>query len=107
MEENEETDYLEVGSGELVGTSPSPDDIEIIPANNGSSKHCIQPAVTQFPHPMLDKKTRQHGGVILHIVIAFYMFIGNVSSDLMENVCLLLLLLQDWLLFVKIILFLL
>ena len=107
MEENEETDYLEVGSGEVIGTSPSPDDIEIVPSNNGSSKHCIQPAVTQFPHPMLDKKTRQNGGVLLHIIIAFYMFIGNISSDILDNVCLLFHSLQGWQLFAKIILFLL
>ena len=51
--------------------------VEILPPANGSSQHCIQPAVTQFPPPMLDKQTRQHGGLILHIVIAFYMFIGK------------------------------
>ena len=86
LEENGEADYPEVGSGEVVGTSPSPDEIEIVPSHNGSSKHCIQPAVTQFPHPMLDKKTRQQGGVLLHILIAFYMFIGNVFNDFMVNV---------------------
>ena len=57
-----------------------------MPSHNGSSKHCIQPAVTQFPHPMLDKKTRQQGGVLLHILIAFYMFIGNVFNDFLVNI---------------------
>ena len=51
--------------------------VEIGPPSNGSSEHCIPPAVTQFPHPLLDKEQRQQGGVILHVVVAFYMFIGE------------------------------
>ena len=48
-------------------------------AGNGS-EHCIQPAVTQFPSPILNKEQRQQGGVILHVVVAFYMFIGKEKN---------------------------
>ena len=54
--------------------------VEVLPPGNGSSEHCIQPAVTQFPSPILNKEQRQQGGVILHVVVALYMFIGETSS---------------------------
>ena len=53
--------------------------VEVAPPGNGS-EHCIQPAVTQFPSPILNKEQRQQGGVILHVVVAFYMFIGKTKS---------------------------
>ena len=37
---------------------------------------CLKPAVTQFPNPIIKKDARQHGLVILHILVAVYMFIG-------------------------------
>ena len=37
---------------------------------------CLKPAVTQFPNPIIDKESRQQGLVILHILVAVYMFIG-------------------------------
>ncbi|XP_023330906.1 probable sodium/potassium/calcium exchanger CG1090 [Eurytemora carolleeae] len=37
---------------------------------------CITPAIAQFPNPLLSKKARQHGGVIFHILLATYMFLG-------------------------------
>ena len=51
--------------------------VEVVASGNASSDHCIQPAVTQFPSPILHKEQRKQGGVILHIVVAFYMFIGK------------------------------
>lgn len=30
----------------------------------------------QFPRPNMSQKTRQHGGIIVHIIVAIYMFIG-------------------------------
>ena len=50
--------------------------IEIIPSENGSLKQCVPPAVEQFPNPLLDKQSRQRGGLLLHIIVAFYMFVG-------------------------------
>ena len=49
--------------------------IEILPANV-SREECVEPAVKQFPSPILGREARRHGGVVLHILIACYMFIG-------------------------------
>lgn len=37
---------------------------------------CIVPAVTQFPNPLMDNDARIHGGILVHIFLASYMFIG-------------------------------
>lgn len=55
---------------------PEPE-IEILPPTNGSKDPCVEPAVKQFPTPILDRNVRQHGGVLLHVFIAVYMFIGK------------------------------
>ena len=49
--------------------------IEILPANV-SQEECVEPAVKQFPSPILGRSARRHGGLVLHILIACYMFIG-------------------------------
>ena len=41
---------------------------------------CVEPAVKQFPSPLLGRTARQHGGVALHVVIAVYMFIGRAHT---------------------------
>ena len=40
----------------------------------------MEPAVKQFPSPLLGRTARQHGGVALHVVIAVYMFIGRAHT---------------------------
>ena len=44
--------------------------------NQPKTNDCLKPAIEQFPKPSIDKETRQKGAVIIHIFIAFYMFIG-------------------------------
>ena len=39
-------------------------------------QNCTRPAIEQFPEPLMDKKARQYGGLIIHIAVAIYMFIG-------------------------------
>lgn len=38
--------------------------------------NCTPPAIEQFPVPLMDNYYRQHGGLVIHILIAIYMFIG-------------------------------
>ncbi|TRY77018.1 hypothetical protein TCAL_06364 [Tigriopus californicus] len=38
--------------------------------------HCMPPAIEQFPEPILNKTQRRYGGLIFHIALAIYMFIG-------------------------------
>ena len=37
---------------------------------------CQRPAIEQFPQPLMNKKARQSGGLIIHIAVALYMFLG-------------------------------
>ena len=43
---------------------------------SGHGEKCMTPAITKFPPPLIGKKARQYGGVIVHILVAVYMFIG-------------------------------
>ena len=59
--------------------SPGPEvvtKIELLPPGNGSREPCVEPAVKQFPSPILGRSARRHGGVLLHVLVAVYMFIG-------------------------------
>ena len=38
--------------------------------------NCTPPAIEQFPEPLMNNHVRKHGGVLLHIFVAIYMFIG-------------------------------
>lgn len=37
---------------------------------------CMPPAIEQFPEPIINKTGRRYGGLIIHIVVAVYMFVG-------------------------------
>ena len=50
--------------------------MELFPEEKEENVSCIPPAVTQFPSPGFNKKSRQHGAVIIYILVAVYMFIG-------------------------------
>ncbi|KAH8294736.1 hypothetical protein KR018_002296, partial [Drosophila ironensis] len=38
--------------------------------------NCTPPAIEQFPQPLMNKWARQHGGLILHILVAVFTFFG-------------------------------
>ncbi|CAH0554448.1 unnamed protein product [Brassicogethes aeneus] len=40
------------------------------------TEECTPPAIKQFPHPIMGPTTRKHGGLIVHITVAVYMFLG-------------------------------
>ena len=44
----------------------------------GHLKHnvCLPAAIEQFPEPVIGMKGRRYGGLIIHIFVAVYMFIG-------------------------------
>ncbi|CAH1170378.1 unnamed protein product, partial [Phaedon cochleariae] len=45
-------------------------------SNETDEEDCTPPAIRQFPHPLMSPKTRRHGGLIIHIIVAAYMFLG-------------------------------
>jgi len=46
------------------------------PYKNGTKVDCLQPAIKQFPRTPWKKEARQNGWVIVHILVATYMFVG-------------------------------
>ena len=47
-----------------------------IKSGTNDTEDCIQPAITKFPRPFIGKQARRYGGVIIHICVAMYMFVG-------------------------------
>lgn len=39
-------------------------------------KNCTPPAIEQFPRPLMSQSARMHGGLIVHLLVTVYMFIG-------------------------------
>ncbi|XP_064074871.1 probable sodium/potassium/calcium exchanger CG1090 [Vanessa tameamea] len=39
-------------------------------------RNCTPPAIEQFPRPLMGQTARRHGGLILHILVAVFTFIG-------------------------------
>nr|CAI5831823.1 unnamed protein product [Callosobruchus analis] len=42
----------------------------------GPPEECTPPAIKQFPHPVMSPSTRRHGGLVIHVIVAVYMFLG-------------------------------
>lgn len=38
--------------------------------------NCSAPAIEQFPRPLMGPNVRKHGGLILHLLVAAYTFLG-------------------------------
>lgn len=38
--------------------------------------NCTPPAIEQFPEPLMDNYYRKRGGIVIHVFVAIYMFIG-------------------------------
>ncbi|XP_017081708.2 probable sodium/potassium/calcium exchanger CG1090 [Drosophila eugracilis] len=47
-----------------------------IPTWRPKRENCTPPAIEQFPQPLMNKWARQHGGLILHILVAVFTFFG-------------------------------
>ncbi|CAH0721028.1 unnamed protein product, partial [Brenthis ino] len=39
-------------------------------------RNCTPPAIEQFPRPLMGQTARRHGGLILHVLVAVFTFIG-------------------------------
>ena len=52
--------------------------------SDDNSTSCIAPDITHFPNPLIKKETRQRGAVILHILLAVYMFLGKIFDNLLR-----------------------
>ena len=70
--DSEEVNDDHHNSGEDSGDSEEYSDI--------NSTSCLAPDITNFPNPLIKKQARQRGAVIIHILLAIYMFLGMVTS---------------------------
>uniref|UniRef100_A0A646QFR9 Sodium/potassium/calcium exchanger n=1 Tax=Hemiscolopendra marginata TaxID=943146 RepID=A0A646QFR9_9MYRI len=41
-----------------------------------SDRNCTPAAIEQFPRPLMDIKLRREGGIFLHVLVSFYMFLA-------------------------------
>ena len=39
-------------------------------------ENCSPPAIEQFPRPLMGPNARKHGGLIIHLLVAVYTFLG-------------------------------
>ncbi|GLV42006.1 uncharacterized protein CBL_05036 [Carabus blaptoides fortunei] len=39
-------------------------------------QNCTPPAIEQFPRPLMGQYARSHGGLIIHVIVAIYTFLG-------------------------------
>ncbi|XP_068896686.1 probable sodium/potassium/calcium exchanger CG1090 isoform X4 [Tenebrio molitor] len=44
--------------------------------NSTGGQPCTPPAIQQFPKPLIGPEQRKHGGIIVHIIVAVYTFLG-------------------------------
>lgn len=39
-------------------------------------ENCTPPSIEQFPPPLMPQSWRRHGGVIIHVIVAIFTFLG-------------------------------
>ena len=69
--------YIIQDATDDVGSGDESEDDDVDEMNSNST--CIKPEITHFPDPLINKETRQHGAIILHILLAIYVFIGKLK----------------------------
>lgn len=61
---------------EATTTTINPANIDTRGSYRPKRYNCTPPAIDQFPPPLLPRSFREHGGLILHILIAIFTFLG-------------------------------
>ncbi|TMW44229.1 hypothetical protein DOY81_010693 [Sarcophaga bullata] len=47
-----------------------------VPTWRPKRENCTPPAIEQFPRPLMSKWLRQHGGLVIHVLVAIFTFFG-------------------------------
>ena len=47
-----------------------------VPTWRPKRDNCTPPAIEQFPRPLMSKWLRQHGGLVIHVLVAVFTFFG-------------------------------
>ncbi|ALC46126.1 CG1090 [Drosophila busckii] len=62
--------------GELLQSTLATPMHGAVPTWRPKRENCTPPAIEQFPQPLMNKWARQHGGLIIHILVAIFTFFG-------------------------------
>lgn len=46
------------------------------PTYRPKRENCTPPAIEQFPQPLMGPNVRRHGGLVLHVLVAIFTFLG-------------------------------
>ena len=63
-------------SSQHVSTSPSVNSSHHRIKEHDAHAKCVRPDIEQFPRSLFGQKARRHGAVLMHFLVALYMFIG-------------------------------
>ena len=64
-----------------------------VPTQHPHRQNCTPPAIEQFPMPLMGPEARKSGGLILHILVAVYTFMGlaivcdNYFVSSLDRIC--------------------
>lgn len=74
----ESTMYPESTTTDYVSTSTVPSHIHKHPVPTYRAKriNCTPPAIEQFPKPLMPRSWRKNGGLVIHVLVALFTFLG-------------------------------
>lgn len=61
---------------EIIQTTKSPGRIHTHPTYRPKRENCTPPAIEQFPKPLMSPNVRRHGGLVIHVLVAIFTFLG-------------------------------
>ncbi|KOB62898.1 putative potassium-dependent sodium-calcium exchanger [Operophtera brumata] len=74
---NEDEEMTKLREGERILLMKS-----FIPTVHPLRENCTPPAIEQFPPPLMGQNARKHGGLIIHVLVCAFTFIGlAIVSD--------------------------
>ncbi|XP_013185026.1 probable sodium/potassium/calcium exchanger CG1090 [Amyelois transitella] len=78
VEESPKKELKDAGYKETVNETKlrEKEQKDLIPTVHPIRDNCTPPAIEQFPRPLMGQNARKHGGLILHILVAVFTFIG-------------------------------
>lgn len=61
---------------EIVQTTKASDRPHSHPTYRPKRENCTPPAIEQFPKPLMSPNVRKHGGLVIHVLVAIFTFLG-------------------------------
>lgn len=61
---------------DIPTTAKTTSPINTHPTYRPRRENCTPPAIEQFPKPLMSPNVRKHGGLIIHVLVAIFTFLG-------------------------------